>query len=113
MYASNELMFPPRVIPQLSGQRGPEWRRLVEKVVALPEDHPESLAFTLMMVRLDGCLECETDSYRAMRGCEACALQTLRRYKGADKELIARYKDALKDVVAYFGEDNCQRKKAA
>lgn len=114
MYTSNELMFPPKVIPLLQDTRGPEWQRLVDKVAALPEEHPESLAFTLMMVRLDGCLECETDSYRAMRGCWLCAVQTLRRYKGSDKELLARYKDALKDVVAYFGADAASlRKKAA
>ena len=114
MYATNELMFPPRVIPLLRDVRGPEWKRLVDKVVALPEEHPESLAFSLMMIRLDGCMECETDSYRAMRGCALCAMQTLRRYKGPDRELLARYQEALRDVVAYFGvETTPQRKQAA
>ncbi len=52
----------------------------------------------LMMVRLNGCVGCETDSFRAMRGCTACAQQTLRRYKGSDAELIDLYQQALADV---------------
>jgi hypothetical protein len=114
MYATNELMFPPKVIPLLRDVRGPDWRRLVEHVAGLPEEHPESLAFTLMMIRLDGCMECETDSYRAMRGCAVCAMQALRRYKGTDRDLLTRYNQALTEVVTYFGlEVEAPRKKAA
>jgi hypothetical protein len=102
MYAENELLFPSSVIPKLGTSRGEAWRKLVDHVSGLPEDHPESLAFSLMMMRLDICLECETDSYRAMRGCAACAIQTLRRYKGPDSELLQKYKAALKDVEAHL-----------
>ena len=102
MYADNELLFPPYVIPLLADSRGKEWASLVERVAALPEDHPESLAFSLMMIRLDGCMACETDSYRAMRGCSACALQTLRRHKASDADLLARYKKALGDVQGHL-----------
>jgi hypothetical protein len=102
MYTKNELMFPPSVIPQLRDQRGPEWQKLVNRVLDLEEDHPEVLAFVLMMIRLDGCMECETDSYRAMRGCGNCASQTLRRLKVPDRELLKQYKTALKDVEAFF-----------
>lgn len=94
MYAENELLFPSYVIPKLCDSRGEAWKELVEHVSRLPEDHPDSLAFSLMMIQLDGCLACETDSYRAMRGCTACALQTLRRYKGPDSELLKRYRSA-------------------
>lgn len=73
MYAKNELMFPHHAIPALRNLRGAEWAALVDRVLAVPEAHEQSLAFMLMMIRLDGCLGCETDSYRAMRGCEACA----------------------------------------
>jgi hypothetical protein len=48
-------------------------------------------------------MECETDSYRAMRGCAMCAMQTLRRYKGTDQDLLTRYNQALAEVVTYFG----------
>jgi hypothetical protein len=46
-------------------------------------------------------MACETDSYRAMRGCASCALQTLRRYKGDDQELIEFFEQALGDVRAF------------
>jgi hypothetical protein len=74
----------------------------VDRVSALDETHPESLAFSLMMIRLDGCLECETDSFRALRGCAACALQTVRRHRGNERELLRLYRLALKDVQAHL-----------
>ncbi len=98
MYTNNELMFPHYIIPTLKKLRGAEWQTLVEQVAPLSEFHEETLAFMLMMVRLNGCVSCETDSYRAMRGCLACAQQTLRRFKGDDSELIALYQQALVDV---------------
>src|SRR5215203_2358551 len=84
MYADNELLFPYHAIPSLKKLRGPRWQALVERVMCLPETHEETLALMLMMVRLNGCVSCETDSYRAMKGCSACAIQTLRRFKGED-----------------------------
>jgi hypothetical protein len=104
MYADNALLFPRNVIPTLRRLRGPEWQRLVERVANLPECHEETLAFMLMMIRLNGCLGCETDSYRAMRGCAACAQQTLRRYKGSDNELLEMFDRALADVQIFARE---------
>lgn len=98
MYADNELLFPAHVILSLRNSRGEEWCALVERVSSLPETNTEFLAFSLMMIRVDGCLSCETDSYRAMQGCEACSRQSLRRYKGSDLELLSIYQKALEDV---------------
>jgi hypothetical protein len=106
MYAKNELLFPSYVVPKLREARGEEWRKLVDRVTTLPESHPERLAFSLMMIRLDGCLECETDSYRAMRGCGMCATQTLRRFKGSDIDLMKAYNEALADIEAYLVQQN-------
>jgi len=105
MYANNELMFPHPAIPSLSRLRGPKWQALVDEVMHQPETSDETLAFMLMMIRLNGCMGCETDSYRAMRGCDACAIQTLRRYKGTDDDLVRLYEKAHHDVQA-FGEKN-------
>jgi hypothetical protein len=105
MYADNELLFPTHVIPKLRQARGEEFRALVERVSRLPDDHPEKLGFALMMIRLDGCLTCETDSYRAMRGCTACAKQTLRRFKNPDEDLLRHYQKALSDIQAYVGQE--------
>lgn len=98
MYADNELLFPHHVIPVLKKLRGVQWQALVERVLSLPEYHEETLAFMLMMIRLNGCVPCETDSYRAMRGCAACAIQTLHRYKGNDEELLKSFEQALAEV---------------
>ena len=98
MYTNNEILFPHHVIPALRKLRGPKWQALVERIAKLPETHEETLAFMMMMIKLDGCMACETDSYRAMRGCAACALQTLRRFKGEDDELIVQFRAALEEV---------------
>jgi hypothetical protein len=109
MYANNELLFPPYVVHRIRNSRGEDWRKLIDRVVHLHEDHPESLAFSLMMINLNGCLRCETDSYRAMRGCTACARQTLRRYKGPDRELMDHYAIALDEIQAHLEAETVRR----
>jgi len=103
MYADNELLFPPHAILPLRAARGPVWKDLVDRVASLPDDDPESLAFSLLMIRLDGCLSCETDSFRAMRGCVACSHQVLHRYKGPDVDLVKRYSRCLHEVRSHLG----------
>jgi hypothetical protein len=102
MYADNEILFPPTVIPKLRQSLGQEWQALVERVANLPESHLESLAFSYMMIRLNGCLACETDSYRAMRGCAPCSRQVLRRTKESEAKLLHRYQASLVEVQAYL-----------
>ncbi len=93
-----ELLFPSRVIPELAGERGPQWDDLLKRVAALPQDHPEHLAFVLMMVKLNSCTSCNADSFRAMRGCTQCALQNVKRLKGDDAELLKLYDKARKEA---------------
>lgn len=101
MYTDNALLFPYHVISTLRDLRGPEWQKLIDRITSLPECHEETLGFMLMMIRVNGCMQCETDSYRAMRGCTACAHQTLRRYKGSDEELFELFQNALEDIRVY------------
>ncbi|MGF1506383.1 MAG: hypothetical protein ACFB51_14815 [Anaerolineae bacterium] len=96
-----EILFPPRVIAMLRELRGPDWQTLVDFVDQQPPDSIEKQAFTLMMIRLDGCLTCTPDSFRAMRGCKHCAQQTIIRFKGGDADLIARYEQAKQDMLAW------------
>lgn len=99
MYQSDaEVLFPARVIPLLRNLRGPEWRYLVDRVLAAGESHPDTLAFVLMMIRLDGCMTCHSDSYRAMRGCSMCARQAISRFKGSDRDLIALWERARAEI---------------
>lgn len=98
MYANNHILFPYEAIASLRQLRGPVWQSLVNEILSLPETHERTLAFMLMLIRMNGCLSCETDSYRAMRGCDLCAQQTLRRFKGEDGELMELFEDALQEI---------------
>ena len=100
-----ELLFPPHLIPDLADLRGDEWRKLVERVASLPETHSDTLAFCLMMIRLNACLGCVSGSYRFMRGCELCSQQTIARYQGTDDELIALFYQAKEDLEQYAEGD--------
>jgi hypothetical protein len=102
MYVRTEILFPTDLIPELRDAGGKEWQQLIDKISPLEETHPERLALALLMVRLSGCLECETDSFRAMRGCAACAIQTVHRYRRQERELIKQYKAALKAVQEHL-----------
>jgi hypothetical protein len=94
-----ELLFPTRVIKDLAGLRGPEWDELVNRVKNLAEDSIDHLAFVLMMTKLDGCTTCNSDSFRAMRGCTQCAILNIRRFRGSDKELIRLFEQARKEIT--------------
>lgn len=102
VYPKAEILFPPRLIPSLRDLRGPEWAELIRRVSRLPETHQDVLAFCLMMIELDGCLNCYAGSYKFMRGCTACARQTIAQYKGTDAELIDHFERARADIQAYL-----------
>ncbi len=97
-----EVLFPTRVLASLQPLRGEKWQKLVAHVTSCPEHHPDLLGFSLMMIRLSGCMTCHADSYRAMRGCTLCATQTIRRFKGSDDDLVQRWQAARDDVRAWL-----------
>lgn len=101
MYMQNALLFPRESIRALRNVRGPRFAQLVEHVSQLPECHEETLAFMLMMIQLNGCVSCATDSYRAMNGCSLCAYRVLKRFKGSDDDLFDRYHGALREIRAF------------
>jgi hypothetical protein len=102
MYPKAELLFPPRLIASLRDLRGAEWAALVERVAKLPETVSDNLAFSLMMIRLDGCVKCHEGSFKYMRGCQLCATQTVMQFKGADADLLELYRKARRDIEAYL-----------
>jgi hypothetical protein len=109
VYRKYDLMFTPRLIPQLRNLRGADWAELIDHLAVLPETHPDALAFSMMMIKLGGCLPCEMDSYRAQRGCAVCARQTIISFKGTDKQLLKRYENAKKLVIEYTSKYPLQR----
>jgi hypothetical protein len=103
MYNSDtELLFPIRIISSLGTLRGEQWRGLVERVASARECTPDQLAFVLMMVRMNGCVACNADSFRAMRGCTQCARQNVRRFRGSDNELIEQFRLAGNEVDSFL-----------
>ncbi|MCX7852836.1 MAG: hypothetical protein N2383_08635 [Caldilineales bacterium] len=102
MYPKAEILFPVTLIPRLRNLKGPGWAALVERISPLPEMHPDKLAFCLLMIRLDGCLKCYSGSYKFMRGCEACAVQSVMQFKGSDEDLLQMYAQAQRDLAAYL-----------
>jgi hypothetical protein len=107
MYNSDtELLFPMRIIPSLGSMRSQEWQHLIAELSADNAGQADLLAFVLMMVKLGGCVGCNADSYRAMRGCTQCARQTVRRFRGSDKELIEQFTQSRRDVDFYLTKHN-------
>jgi len=97
-----ELFFPLRVIPSLKGLRNAPWHELVERVSSVEASDEEQYAFVLMMARLGGCVTCNADSFRAMRGCTVCANQTIRRFRGSDNDLLEQFAQCKKEVEIFI-----------
>ena len=103
MYQNDaEMLFPSRVIPSLRDLRGDDWKAFIDRVSAQPEGGPDVLAFGLLMIRLNSCITCNSDSYRALRGCTQCAQHTVSRFKGSDNDLIKRWSEARREIVEYL-----------
>ncbi len=99
-YPTAELLFPYGLIAELRALRGPRWEALVERVLAVEEAHPDSLAFMLMMIELGECLPCNSQSYKFLQGCQVCSARTVRCFKGTDEELLARFRNARARIEA-------------
>ncbi len=97
-----EVLFPERVIPTLRSLQGEEWRKLIDRLQSKDSSPAEHHAFVLMMVKMCGCVGCNADSFRAMRGCTQCARQTVKRFKSGDRELIEQYRQVMKEVDNYL-----------
>lgn len=101
-----EVLFPGKAIGSLSGLRGDVWQSLVTEVINKPVEAPEQTAFLLMMIKIGGCITCNVDSFRAMRGCPACAQLNIKRFKGSDDDLIKLYQQFLQDAKSYLARKN-------
>lgn len=105
MYPDSEILFPPRCIEQLRDLRGPRWQRLVERIMRLPHNDTEVLAFGLLLIKLGSCLTCDLDSYRASLGCCTCARRTISGFKEDDDKLLGRYNEVLNNVHEYVRQE--------
>ncbi|MDQ4074910.1 MAG: hypothetical protein M3220_01550 [Chloroflexota bacterium] len=102
MRQKDEWMYPHAVTGQLGEARGEAWQELTEHIATLDEEHLDSLAFQLVMVRLCGCATCQPGSYRLSLGCATCAFRTVSNLKTSDGQLIRRYHTARDEVQAFL-----------
>jgi len=106
MYPDSEILFPSRCIPQLRDLRGKKWAQLVDRLMTLPDQHEDVLAFSLMMIKLGSCLTCDLDSYRASLGCCTCARRTVAGFKGPDEDMIRLMEEAREEARGYLARDD-------
>ena len=107
-----EILFPHKSVSALTTSRDSKWRELAKRVAALPEDHPDSLAFCLMMIRQCDCLDCNPDRYKALMGCSACAKRQIAGFKGPDENLLKAYREARSEIVKYLEGETALEKAA-
>ena len=96
-----DFIFPSRVIPALRNLLGPEWRKMCDEAQSAPQTDPAHLSFVLLMVGLNGCENCNADSYKAMRGCTACSVQTIERFPGMESDLEKKLEKASREIQEY------------
>jgi ribosomal protein L40E len=101
MENDTELLFPPRVIAALRDARGAAWQSVVDQVVAAGEGSVAEVAFVLMMARLNGCLSCNADSFRAVNGCRQCSSRNLRRVRETDADLVVMFAESQDEARTF------------
>lgn len=113
MQNKTEFLFAHWAVPPLKNLRGAKWSALIERLSNLPADHPDALAFALLMVRLNVCVTCTAQRYRERGGCASCSeyvLTTLS--KESEAALLMRYHAAQKEIADALAESFAQQKAA-
>lgn len=100
-----ELLYAHWATRLLQNARGPKWKKLVQDVQALPETHPDALAFQLMMVRLNSCVTCDARKYVEKGGCARCSNTTLNFSRESEEALLARFRAARKEINQVLKQD--------
>jgi hypothetical protein len=98
MYPESEILFPYRAIAPLRKERGFEWQELVDQVATQKDGNEDTLAFSLMMIRLCDCLNCDQSSYKASLGCVACARRTVAAEKTSDAMLRQTFENTRQEI---------------
>ncbi|MDW8102579.1 MAG: hypothetical protein RMK30_06855 [Anaerolineae bacterium] len=68
----------------------------------MPETHEESLAFSLLIIRLCNCLNCNLGSYKASLGCVTCAKRAVIGFKESDEALLKLFEQARREVAEFL-----------
>ena len=96
-----EILFPIRLLPELKNMRSEVWSELIAQLEEMNTSRLEVIAFSGMMVKLNNCLTCHVDTFRAMKGCLTCSRDTVRRCKMNDQELLSLYEQTLAELSLF------------
>jgi len=107
---ATQIMFPLHAVQFLQGMRGDLWDDLLMSLKDLSPLSCEVSGFILMMTRQCGCSTCNSDSFRAMKGCIECSRQAIKRYKGDDDSLMAIHHKCISEMEKKQHEKNYYRK---
>ncbi len=113
MQSRLEILFPHSRVSGLKRLHDKEWASLVERIAALPETHPDALAFSYMMIKLCDCLNCDLSSYKASLGCSACSQRAIKAIRTDDKVLLKQFEKAKREVLAYLNSIGAGEQMAA
>ena len=113
MYPRFEILFTHSRVSGLKRLQDEEWQSLVERIAALPETHPDALAFSYMMIKLCDCLNCDLSSYKASLGCSACSQRTIKAVRASDKTLLMQFEKAKQEIIAYLNSIGAGEEMAA
>jgi len=102
VYPKSEILFPHRSVQALKNLRGRKWQKLVERIASLPDTDEDSLAFSLLMIRVCDCLRCDLGSYKASLGCSACARRAVGAFKESDEALLRKFEQAKREITEYI-----------
>ncbi len=94
------FLFPHESVSELKELRDGQWSKLAAEVAGLPETHKDSLAFSLMMIRICGCLRCT--NYKASLGCTVCSQRAVRNSKAPDNTLLRLFHRAQEEVDEFL-----------
>ena len=98
MYPKSEILFPHRAIRPLGLERGADWQELVNQVASQRDGNEDTLAFSLMMIRLCDCLNCDQSSYKASLGCVTCAQRVVGAENGSDLALRQTFEQTRQEI---------------
>jgi hypothetical protein len=108
-----EILFPHSRVSGLKNLHDEEWKSLVERIAALPETHPDALAFSYMMIKLCNCLNCDLGSYKASLGCSVCSQRTISAVRDSNPVLMKEFEKAKEEILAYLNSIGAGEQMAA
>jgi hypothetical protein len=102
---STQISFPISAIKQLRGVRTPAWDRYIDRIIQLNPDNLEVIGFVLMMTRQCSCANCNSDSFKMLKGCDDCGKQAIRRNKCNDDALFSTHENCVKEIEIKLEEN--------